>query len=108
MPNPRFIPRHTKAQFDNYIIDGFPPGDFLRAVLENNLSEAFGRADNWNTVHLGNIVAYVFHCLPVVSHGSEDRVVTWLQLHRAGHGEIEAAIEDYKGTSENYLKGVYS
>jgi hypothetical protein len=54
--------------------DGIMPGGFLTAVLENNLSEAFGRADMHNSRILKEIVGYVYNRLPSKSWGSREKV----------------------------------
>jgi hypothetical protein len=52
-------------------------GDFLRAVLSNNLMEAMGRADGYNVRTLPAICAYVYNELPSPSHGSPEAVREW-------------------------------
>ena len=44
MRNP--MSEFTRNQIDQYVETGCPVGGFLSAVLENNLQEALGRADN--------------------------------------------------------------
>lgn len=66
-----------------YIKDRIPTGDFLKAVLENNLSEAFGRADEQNCVTLFHICAYVYNEIPSVAWGSEEKVAKWLEGRKA-------------------------
>jgi len=66
-----------------YADDGIPPGGFLMAVLENNLMEAFGRADEQNTLDMVEIAAYVYNEIPSVCHGSPERVTAWLEMKAA-------------------------
>lgn len=61
-----------------YVEARIPTGGFLRAVLENNLSEAFGRADEYNLTTLFHICAYIYNELPASCWGSPEKVETWL------------------------------
>lgn len=62
-----------------YADNRIPTGDFLRAVLENNLKEAFGRADDANIVNLFHIIAYTYNNLPSVCWGSKEKVRKWIE-----------------------------
>lgn len=55
-----------------------PCGSFTTAVLENNLSEAVGRADESSQAALVEIVRYVHWEIPSVCHGSPAAVHAWL------------------------------
>ena len=44
------IPEHMLQSLNLYVKKGVPVGDFLTAVLSNDLFEAVGRADNDNNV----------------------------------------------------------
>lgn len=66
---------------------GLPTGDFLRAVLENNLSEAILRADDVNLRALPHIVAYVHEHLPAVAWGSKAAVDRWLSTRHTADSE---------------------
>lgn len=61
-----------------YATDRVPPGGFVRAVLENNLSEAFGRADDASLAGLFDIMRYVRWEIPNNCHGSPAKVQAWL------------------------------
>jgi hypothetical protein len=69
----------TLQGLKEYWHDRRDPGDFLRAVLENNLAKAIGRADRMNLAMLQDIVAYVHNYLPAVSWGSPEAVQEWLR-----------------------------
>lgn len=69
---------------ERYLNHGIMPGSFLTAVLENNLMEAFGRADIDNSYNLKNIVGYIYNHLPSNSWGSAVRVKDYLELIRKG------------------------
>lgn len=77
-----FVPEHTRDTLVNYIEMGLPPGGFVQAVITNNLTEAFGRADHINSRHLATIVAWMYSFAPSGCWGSVDRVNTWLEQFR--------------------------
>ncbi len=62
----------------NYADHHLPTGDFLQAVLENKLLEAFELADDDNLRALFHICAYVYNEIPGNCHGSPERVKAWL------------------------------
>jgi len=65
----------------SYADSGRPTGGFLRAVLENDLMEAVGRADHSSLVNLADICRYVYNDIPAPCHGSPEKVSEWLQMH---------------------------
>ena len=65
-----------------YIDQGIPTGGFLSAVLENNLSEAFGRADEHNCETLFHICGFIYNEIPRAAWGSEAKVKAWLEQKR--------------------------
>lgn len=74
--------------------DGSGPyvGNFLRAVLSNDLMGAIGLADSHNLATLPAIVSYVYNVLRGDNHGSRDAVQAWADKHitrlRAEQGEV--------------------
>jgi len=60
-----------------YIEHGMLPGDFLQAVICNDLTEACGRADDENMKNLGAYVAYFYNEVPRVCWGSKERMQAW-------------------------------
>jgi hypothetical protein len=71
-----------KEAMDRYANTGCPLGGFLTAVMENNLMEAFGRADEDNTRDMREIVAYVYNEMPGTCHGSPEIVAEWIKRHK--------------------------
>lgn len=63
---------------ERYLEHGIMPGSFLTAVLENNLCEAFGRADSFNTANMKNIIGYVYNHIPSNAWGSPEKVSDYL------------------------------
>lgn len=72
------VPQHTLEALDMYVKERIPTGDFLYAVLTNNLMEAFGRADELNREALYDICVYVYNEIPGICHGSPEKVESWL------------------------------
>lgn len=64
---------------ERYLNNGINPGSFMTAVLENNLCEAFARADSFNTSNMKNIVSYVYHHVPHNAWGSAEKVSAYLK-----------------------------
>lgn len=58
------IPEHTKHALYQWKYHGRPSGDFLHAVLINDLQSAFAHADDENLVAMRLIVRWIFNRLP--------------------------------------------
>lgn len=72
------IPERMMPALERYINDHLPPGDFLNAVLENNLREACAYADDENLENLPAFVAYLYNEAPGRCWGSPEAVTAWL------------------------------
>ncbi len=70
-------PVHVLDGINRYVERGIAPGDFARAVLANDLTEAVGLADDASLGGLVDVVAYVRWEIPARCHGSWDRVWEW-------------------------------
>lgn len=64
-----------------YAVYGIEAGGFLNAVLENNLKEAFARADDDNARAMKTIVMYVYMKMPSNCWGSITKVESWITSH---------------------------
>lgn len=73
------IPERTFEALKQYIDSHRPVGDFLTAVLENDLSKAIGYADNENLDNLPAIAGYLFNVAPHSCWGSKVKVTAWLK-----------------------------
>lgn len=71
------VPEHTRTGFAWWIVDGLQPGGFLTAVLENNLSQAFARADSINRAAMFQIVSFLYNEAPGPCWGSPEKVREW-------------------------------
>lgn len=74
------VPGHIHHGIIGYIVDNYTIGNFLRAVFENDLVEAFGRADELNRISMGNIAAFIYNYAPSPCWGSKEAVKQWLSL----------------------------
>ena len=77
-PDASLILPDVKHSLDLYANNKCHPGSFLQAVLENDLMEAFGRADHAVMVNMPHILAYVQNNLPRDCWGSKMAVIEWL------------------------------
>lgn len=73
------IPEYTKEDIDQYVTRRIPPGDFLHAVLCNDLMEAMGRADDENREAIYAICVYIYNNIPANCWGSKEKVELWLK-----------------------------
>ena len=73
------IPKRMQGGLKRYIEEGVTPGGFLVAVLENNLKEAFGRADQENQLIIRNYVEFLYNFAPGACWGSVEKVTNWIE-----------------------------
>jgi hypothetical protein len=78
------IPPDTLEAIRRYARQHCPVGDFLTAVLSNDLMAAVGRADETNLAALPAICHYVHWEIPARCHGSRAAVEAWLNLPQHG------------------------
>jgi hypothetical protein len=89
------VKENTKEQIDEYVRIGRPVGSFVRAVLENDLRESFGCADDQNREDLFDIVRYCHNDIPGGCWGSREKVKSWLNMH--DERRLYQAVVDQKG-----------
>jgi len=77
------IPVHMREAVRNYIYHRIEPGDFLYAVLTNDLSEAACRADDINKLYLAKWGQFLIWALPRGAWGSKEKVDAWLEGPRS-------------------------
>jgi hypothetical protein len=92
------------AAIRRYVDDRIPPGDFLTAVICNDLKEACGRADDENMLVLPAYVAYFYNEAPSACWGSAQKMEAWLDCDD-GSGDLhEQAAEARRSlTRARYL-----
>lgn len=72
------IPEHMCEGLRLYLEMHVKPGDFLMAVLSNDLREACTRADHINIRLLHVYVAYLWNHASAYAWGNAERVEAWL------------------------------
>ena len=83
------LPSGLRRGVQEYIEHGRLPGGFLTAVIQNNLSESFGSADENNRRRLFDIVQFFYNEAPSACWGSKEAMVAWVK--RGGlHGPVSA------------------
>jgi hypothetical protein len=73
-----YIPERMMGPLLRYIQDHVRPGQFLCAVISNDLKEAIGRADDENIANLPAYVAYLYNEAPAVCWGSPKHMENWI------------------------------
>jgi hypothetical protein len=80
------LPEGLRGGMNRYIEHRVPPGNFLTAVLSNDLRRACERADDVNRHLLFEIVGWLYNEAPSPCWGSPEKVAAWLaegERHRA-------------------------
>lgn len=72
------IPARLIESLERYIVERCPVGDFLRAVLSNDLRDAIGRADPTSLAAMQQLVALLHNEAPSACWGSPAKVAAWL------------------------------
>ncbi len=72
------LPYYMIRGLNRYIMQGIPGGDFLRAVLTNDLREACLRADGINIKLLPLYAAWLYNCAPKEAYGSQEIYEAWI------------------------------
>jgi hypothetical protein len=80
LPDPDKCPQTIVWAFVNYRDCRVPPGGFVRAVLENDLLEAFKRADFENIEAMPHIVAWLYEKMPGSVYGDKATVAKHLAI----------------------------
>lgn len=73
------LPAHMQEGARLYVERGLWPGDFLRAVLSDSLTGAFGRADEINAARIQDWARWLYNDCPHAAWGSEKAVQKWVE-----------------------------
>lgn len=82
-PDYSLLPAHCQGGMRRYIEEGIAPGDFMLAVLSNDLVGAASRADNTNINRLKDYALFLYNEVPSTCWGSREKVDAWMQMMRA-------------------------
>jgi len=77
----KVIPKSVQDEIDRHVEQGCPCGDFVTAILDNDLQEAFQRADDHNLAYMKEIVTYMYAHTPAACQGSKLKRRAW-QSHQ--------------------------
>lgn len=83
------LPEHMQDGMRRYIENGIPPGSFQRAVLSNDLMQAFRRADDVNVHAMRDYAVFLVSQAPGGCFGSPQHVTDWI-AHRGLAGISDA------------------
>lgn len=72
------IPDYMQDSLLRYVRTGQLTGDFLRAVLSNNLFDAVGRADHNNLAIIPLYVQWLYNRAPLGCYGAPEVVAAWI------------------------------
>jgi hypothetical protein len=72
------VPYRLREGLVEYLAARRPTGDFLKAVLSNDLQDAALRADAVSEHYLVPLVRVLVHCAPANAWGSPAIVTAWL------------------------------
>lgn len=75
------IPQHMHGHIVAYILHGRPTGDFLNALLSNDLRLAVAKGDEENRIALAQWVKFLHMEAPMRCWGSPENVAEWLHMH---------------------------
>jgi hypothetical protein len=73
------IPAHCRAEMSNYIEHGRRPGNFLCAVLTNNLFMTHVHADDVNRDRIMDYITFLSSYAPPNCFGSRVKFEAWIE-----------------------------
>lgn len=71
------IPEHCREGLLRHFETGGLVGDFLTAVLSNDLMKAASKADDENRISLHRYARFLYNFAPPASYGSPEKVKAW-------------------------------
>ncbi len=86
------LPEHMQEAARLYIEEGEMPGDFLKAVLCNNLVEAFGRADELNRLSLWHWAQWLYNDVPQDAWGSVEKMRAYAAKRRTALAQARSSV----------------
>lgn len=82
-----YIPARMMGGIRRYVDHGVQPGDFLTAVICNDLRGACERADSENEPIISHYVRHFYNEEPATCWGSREKMDFWLEQHAAKRAE---------------------
>lgn len=90
LPQDRTVPDRFTEPLERYVETGRLPGDFLTAVLENDLRRAVGLATEDSLELLPALVRWLTWEAPHAAWGSRESVESWRERKHDPRGEASA------------------
>ena len=78
LPNWDLLPLGIKLKLHHYVTDGTYPGEFLTLILSNKIEESVVKS-GLEVTSLLALVGFISRALPVLSWGSEEAVMEWME-----------------------------
>lgn len=79
------FPYDMRRAITNWVIDAIPPGDFLTAIIQNNLTEAVCRADDHNIKIIKQYVMWFINRADLKCWGSIEKFANWRGYSNGDH-----------------------
>ena len=95
----RQIPLHTMSGLRDYVENKTPKGDFLAAMLSNDLKRTCGHADDQNKHAIFTIMMWLYNYAPCGCWGSEENYLKWI-----GHWKEPTPVVDGNDELTNIVK----
>lgn len=73
------IPFRMFSGIINYVEHNIPPGDFLLAILKNDLKRACLHADDENIDLIPVYISFFYWNIPSIAWGSKEAVRKWVE-----------------------------
>jgi hypothetical protein len=73
------IPQHMLEDLNRYVTEHVLSGNFLYALLSNDLSQSFSHADSETIAAMYDYVQYVYNYMPIQCWGSKEKVNAWIE-----------------------------
>ncbi len=100
-----FIPEYMMGPLQRYIKERSPVGDFLTAVICNDLKGAVDRADDTNLANIPAYVGYLYNEAPSGCWGSQEAMARWLEGEQALPDDSQSDPSPTVPCNENDPKG---
>lgn len=97
--NEFYIQDHMMEAIKRYVEDGIKPGDFLQAIICNDLKETIWRADEKNQKNLTAFVAYFYNEVPASIYGTKEKMETWINFKQEEREKRDA--DEKRSQDEN-------
>ena len=89
----------TRNTITNYVLYGYPMGDFMTAVFKNDLFESFGMADIQNRHDMFEIVSFINAVVPMDCRG--ENIERWIKVGGV-KGRLPEYFDRFKQRLENW------